>query len=183
VRLRLIAVGAVLLAGAPPAHDAFAQGFPFSQRGSVAQTVAFTNVSISYGRPVARGRVLFGQLVPWDSVWHPGADSATIVSLSRAVLIEGRQLAAGQYSLWLIPRESGPWTLIFSRAARVFHRPYPGPESDALRLDVMPDSASHMETMAFYFPLVLRDEAVLRLQWGTTLIAARIKAPFRPGVE
>jgi hypothetical protein len=181
VRLRLIAfAGAALLAGAAPAHDALAQGFPFSQRGSVAQTVAFTNIDISYGRPVARGRVLFGQLVPWDSVWHPGADSATVITVDHDLLVEGRPLSAGEYSLWLVPRRSGPWTLIFSRAARVFHRPYPGPESDALRLDVMPDSASHMETLAFYFPRVLRDEAVLRLHWGSAFVAVRLKAPFRP---
>jgi hypothetical protein len=59
------------------AASARAQGYPFSQRGSVTQMVAFTNISVAYGRPVARGRVLFGALVPWDSVWHPGADSAT----------------------------------------------------------------------------------------------------------
>jgi phosphohistidine phosphatase len=35
-------------------------------------TSAHTTVAIEYGRPVARGRALFGQLVPWDSVWHPG---------------------------------------------------------------------------------------------------------------
>ena len=165
---------------AAPAAPLAAQGFPFSQRGAVSQTVAFTDIAVTYGRPVARGRVLFGQLVPWDSVWHPGADSATIVSFSRPVVIEGRDLPAGEYSLWLIPRESGAWTLIFNRAARVFHRPYPGMASDALRLDVVPDSASHMETMAIYFPLVLRDEAVMRLHWGTRFVAVRIKAPWRP---
>jgi len=58
-------------------NQSVAQGYPFSQRGTVSQMVAFTNISIEYGRPVARGRALFGALVPWDSVWHPGADSAT----------------------------------------------------------------------------------------------------------
>jgi hypothetical protein len=68
ISVALVAVG---LASPSAAH---AQGYPFSQRGSVAQTIAFTNISVTYGRPVARGRVLFGQLVPWDSTWHPGAD-------------------------------------------------------------------------------------------------------------
>src|SRR4051812_20177772 len=78
-----------------------AQGYPFSQRGSVTQSVAFTTISVTYGRPVARGRPLFGQLVPWDSVWHPGADSATRVSFDHDVLVEGHALKAGEYSLWL----------------------------------------------------------------------------------
>jgi hypothetical protein len=50
------------------AATAQSQGYPFSQRGSVSQSVAYTNISIVYGRPVARGRALFGALVPWDSV-------------------------------------------------------------------------------------------------------------------
>lgn len=173
----VVAAFALVLAAAA---DCEAQGYPFSQRGSVSQMVAFTEITATYSRPVARERVLFGQLVPWDRIWHPGADSATRISFSRDVVLEGHELKAGEYSLWLIPREAAPWTVILSRAVRVFHQPYPGESADVLRFDVQPDSASHMETLAIYFPLVLRDEAVLRVHWGTTFIAMRIKAPFRP---
>jgi hypothetical protein len=154
------------------------QGYPFSQRGTVTQMVAYTEISVSYGRPVARGRVLFGALVPWDSVWHPGADSATRVRFSHDVVIEGKPLNAGEYSLWLIPREHAPWTVIFSRAAHVFHKPYPGSRFDVLRFDVTPEEVSDIESFAIYFPKVLRDEAVMRLHWGTTAVPIRIKAPL-----
>jgi hypothetical protein len=154
------------------------QGYPFSQRGTVTQMVAYTEISVSYGRPVARGRVLFGALVPWDSVWHPGADSATRVRFSHDVVIEGKPLNAGEYSLWLIPREHAPWTVIFSRAAHVFHKPYPGSRFDVLRIDVTPEEVSDIESFAIYFPKVLRDEAVMRLHWGTTAVPIRIKAPL-----
>ena len=168
---------AVAVIGSP----ARSQGYPFSQRGTVTQMVAFTEISVSYGRPVARGRDLFGALVPWDSVWHPGADSATRVTFNHDVLLEGKPLRAGEYTLWLIPREHAPWTLILSRAAHVFHKPYPGSRFDVLRLDVTPEQASNMESFAIYFPMVLRDEAVMRLHWGTTAVPIRIKAPFKPG--
>jgi len=157
-----------------------AQGYPASQRGSVSQLVAFTEISVAYGRPVARGRALFGALVPWDRVWHPGADSATRITFSRDVIIEGRPLRAGEYSLWLIPHERAPWTVIFSSAAHTFHIPYPGASLDVLRVDVTPEQASHVESFAIYFPSVVRDEAVLRLHWGTTAVPVRIKSPFRP---
>jgi hypothetical protein len=169
-----------LLGATALAATAGAQGYPFSQRGSTTQMVAFTEIAVTYGRPVARGRALFGALVPWDSVWHPGADSATVLRFSQAVLLDGREVAAGEYSLWLIPRAQGPWTLILSRAARVFHRPYPGAGEDVLRLDVQPQSASAMESLAIYLPMVLRDEAELRVQWGTTFVGVRVKAPYRP---
>ena len=157
-----------------------AQGYPFSQRGSVVQSVALTNVAVSYGRPAARGRVLFGKLVPWDSVWHPGADSATRITFDHDVLIEDRPLEAGAYSMWLVPRERLPWTFILSRAAHVFHKPYPGPAQDVLRMDVLPDSLSYIDTMAIYFPTVLRDSAVMRIHWGTTGVSVRLKAPYQP---
>lgn len=168
---------ALAFANASPGQ---AQGFPFSQRGSVSQAIAFTDIRITYGRPVARGRVLFGELVPWDSVWHPGADSATRITFSREVLLEGQRLGAGEYSLWVIPRESKPWTVILSRKARVFHKPYPGSEFDALRVEIQPESGMHMESLAMYFPVVLRDTAVLRVHWGKTMVPIRIKAPYRP---
>ncbi len=175
---RLVYAAAACLV-AVTSSPARSQGYPPSQRGTVTQMVAFTEISVSYGRPVARGRALFGALVPWDSVWHPGADSATRVTFSHDVLLEGKPLRAGEYTLWLIPRERAPWTVIFSRAAHVFHKPYPGARFDVLRLDVTPGQASNMESFAIYFPMVLRDEAVMRLHWGTTAVPIRIKAPFR----
>lgn len=174
-------IAAAALLAVPLARDAaHAQGYPFSQRGSVAQDVAFTHISVEYGRPVARGRALFGALVPWDSVWHPGADSATRITFDHDVTLEGRPVKAGEYSMWLIPHEHAPWTFILSRAAHTFHKPYPGPSRDALRVDVTPESVSHMETLAIYFPDVLRDDAVLRIHWGETAVPLRIKAPYRP---
>ena len=170
----------VLLALGSTACDA--QGYPFSQRARVDQTVAFTDISIVYGRPVARGRKLFGDsaLVKWDTVWHPGADSATRVSFSHDVKVEGQDVKAGEYSVWLIPRANKPWTFILSRAAHVFHTPYPGDNTNVLRVDVAPERGAHMETLAFYFPVVLRDEAVMRIHWGEMILPLRIKAPFRP---
>lgn len=166
-----------------PIRGIAAQGYPFSQRGSVTQSVAFTEIAVTYGRPVARGRVLFGQLVPWDSVWHPGADSATRVTFNHDVMIEGQKLEAGEYSLWLLPRQSAPWTLILSRAAHVFHKPYPGSSLDALRVQVTPERLSHMEALAIYFPTVLRDKAIMRIHWGETAVSVHIEAPFQPPLD
>lgn len=179
-------VATLMATGLAIAHGAaHAQGYPFSQRGVTQQDVAFTSIEVRYGRPVARGRTLFADsgLVPYGKVWHPGADSATRIAFSHDVVVEGRVLKAGEYSLWLIPRGGGPWTMIFSTAAHVFHTPYPGENRDALRVDVQPEHLSHMETMAIYFPVVNRDEAVLRIHWGEWAAPVRIKAPWRPPDE
>ncbi len=161
-------------------RDLAAQGYPPSQRAEFTQHIALTTVNVRYGRPAARGRALFGALVPWDSLWHPGADSATRIMVDHDILVNDRPLPRGTYSLWLIPRQAAPWTLIFSKDAYVDHKAYAGPSRDALRVDVAPDSLSSMESMSIYFPMVLRDEATLRLQWGTSSIAVRVKAPYKP---
>lgn len=158
-----------------------AQVIPFSQRGAVSQTVGFTEITIQYGRPVARGRALFPGVVKWDAIWHPGADSASRISITRDIELEGNVLPAGEYSFWLIPRESGRWTVILSRAAHVFHTPYPGESRDFLRFEVAVETGAPMETLAYYFPLVVRDEAILRIHWGTMIVPLRIKAPWTPG--
>src|SRR5258708_36486957 len=76
------------------------QGYPASQRGSVTQQIAFTTVAVAYGRPVARGRALFGQIVPWDSVWNPGADSQTRISFHHVVTFDELDWKAVHYFLW-----------------------------------------------------------------------------------
>jgi hypothetical protein len=146
-----------------------------SQPGAVAQRVATTEITITYSRPVARGRELFGQLVPFDQVWHPGADRASAIAFSRDVHINERPLAAGKYSLWTIPREQGDWTMIFSRKGDVFHHPYPGEADDALRIDVTPQPGPHVETLTFEFPVVDGKDAILRLHWGTVIVPMSIR--------
>lgn len=119
------------------------QVIPFSQRGTISQTVGFTEITVSYRRPVARGRVLFPGVVRWDQVWTPGADSATRIRFDHELELEGRTIPPGEYSLWLIPRENRAWTAVVSRAAHVFHTPYPGEEHDVLRLDIPPETGPH----------------------------------------
>ncbi|HTT69387.1 MAG TPA: DUF2911 domain-containing protein [Gemmatimonadales bacterium] len=173
VRVWAAALVAALLLTSPPAA---AQGIPFSQRATVSQRVGTTDIAIEYNRPVARGRKLFGEqgVARWNEIWHPGADSATTITFSRDVLIEGRALAGGAYTLWTIPRPDR-WTIVFSRAVHVFHFPYPGESQDALRVEVTPETGSHMDALAFYFPVVAPDSAILRLHWGEMVVPIHIR--------
>lgn len=172
--MRVGASVTVLVLVVAPARATAQERLPLSQHGTVTQRVGHTEIAISYNRPVARARELFGGIVRWGAVWHPGADSATTIQFSRAVLVQGRPLAAGRYTLWTIP-DSLQWTVIFSRAVNVFHVPYPGESLDVLRVTVSPEQGSHMEVLAYYFPVVGPDSAVLRLHWGTTIVPLHIR--------
>ena len=67
--------------------------------------------------------------------------------------------------------------MIFSKAANVYHTPYPGEAQDQLRLDVRPERGAYMETLVFYFPIVEGKDAVLRLHWGETVVPLSIRVP------
>jgi hypothetical protein len=149
---------------------------PRSQPAAVSQSVADTDLSLTYSRPVARGRDLFGSLVPYGRVWHPGANQATAITVSRDVTIAGQPLPAGRYSIWTLPTPDR-WTVIFSRAADVFHTPYPGDAHDALRLTIAPEATSHTEVLTWDFPMVEGKQAVLRLRWGTVAVQMPIEVP------
>jgi len=146
-----------------------------SQHGSVSQRIADTTITLEYNRPVARGRELFGKLVPYGRVWCPGADDCTTIELSTKVTVEGQELPAGKYSVWAEP---GPekWIFIFNKQANVFHTRYPAGQ-DALRLEVTPRTGSHMETLAFYFPAVDGHKGELAFHWGTVVVPIRFEVP------
>jgi DUF2911 family protein len=154
-----------------------APAIKLSQHGSVTQQVGSTTITVEYNRPVARGRDLFGALVPYDRVWCPGADECTTLTVSTDVKIEGKDLPRGAYTLWAIP---GPtkWTMIVNRAHPVFHTRYQSvADQDVLRFIVSPRTGSHMETLAFYFPLVNAKHAELVLHWGTVVVPMTIDVP------
>jgi hypothetical protein len=146
-----------------------------SQRGSVSQRIADTTITIDYSRPVARGRELFGKLVPWGRIWCPGADDATTIQVTSGVKVEGKDLPAGKYSLWAEPNPER-WTLIFNRDHAVWHTRYPEGR-DQLRAVVTPRSGSDMETLAFYFPVVDGRKAELVLHWGTVVVPLGLEVP------
>lgn len=147
-----------------------------SQAASVSQRVANTEIAVTYSRPVARGREIFGGIVPFGEVWNPGADQATAITFSREVRVQGASLPPGTYSLWGIPGRA-EWTLIFSHAGEVYHTPYPGEAEDALRLVVPVEATPHTEVLTFDFPQVEGKDAVLRLRWGSTALSLRLEVP------
>jgi hypothetical protein len=151
-----------------------AQTIRKSQLASVMQMVADTRIEITYHRPVARGRELYGALVPWGRIWSPSADTAAIFRTSTDLDVGDVRLPAGRYSIWAIP-DRNSWTIIFSSVVPVFHVRYPEGR-DVLRVKATPHAGDHMETLAFYFPMVDADSAVLNLHWGKTVVPLSLRA-------
>lgn len=123
-------------------------GFQFmkfnTKKASPEDRIVFTQgdltLEVFYNRPSKKGRVIFGELVPYDQVWRTGANEATTFTINKPITIDGKVLKAGAYTLWTVPgRES--WTVIWN------DRMYPWgvdfdqkaqrrPEHDALQVQV-----------------------------------------------
>jgi hypothetical protein len=170
---RSVVLAATVLLAAPP--DLSPQTIPRSQRGTVSQQIAGTRISVEYDRPVARGRELFGSLVPWGRIWSPSANTAAVIAVSTDIRVNGQPLPAGTYSLWAEPRPD-VWTIVFSRVHPAFHLKYPSGQ-DALRVETTPREGTHLETLAFYFPLADERRGELVLHWGTVIVPLRLDVP------
>ncbi len=168
--MRKLSILLLLAASAASAQESTRK----SQLGIVTQYVAGTKVEITYRRPVARGRALFGALVPYGRVWTPSADSAARIVTSGPLQINGATLPAGAYSIWATP-DSASWTLAFNSNAVRFHLNVPS-SGDVLTVHAKPQTGEHIETLLFAFPMTDADSARLELRWGTTVVPLSIKA-------
>ena len=178
LRLWVAACAATLLT---LAHTAGASGqIRGSEAGTVSQTLDGTTITMAYSRPSARGRELFGALVPWDVVWTPGANWATTLETNRDVRLNGVQVPAGEYSVWMIPHE-GTWTLTLNPEPKLFHFQKPDSAEGQIHVAVHPEEAPHTEMLTWSFPAVSGDAAVLQMRWGTTSVPVEVLVqPTRP---
>ncbi|HEY2825223.1 MAG TPA: DUF2911 domain-containing protein [Gemmatimonadales bacterium] len=168
-------ISGTLLALALPSMACAQNQPPFSQPASLMQMMGFTRITVTWSRPIAHGRLLFGGLVKYGRVWTPGADTASAVEFDRAVMIDGHQLPAGRYSIWTIP-DTSSWTLIFNKVGRTFHTNYPGESNDALRVQVKVEQGPHVESLRYDMPEADRYHVLLRIAWGETRVSLPIRA-------
>ena len=94
------------------------------------------NITIEYSSPRAKGRTIYGGLVPYGEVWRAGANKNTTVEFSSDVKIEGQALAKGKYGFFIIPEENGTWTAIFNKKNDSWGSNSYSEADDALRISV-----------------------------------------------
>jgi tetratricopeptide (TPR) repeat protein len=147
-----------------------------SQHSAVTQRIGITDITISYSRPLVKGRPIWGKLVPYNEVWRTGANENTIIKFTDDVTIEGKPLAKGTYALFTIPGEN-QWTVIFSKVHTAWGSFTYNQADDALRVTVKPQATELREAMAFDFDDVKADSAVATLRWE------KIAVPFKVDVN
>jgi tetratricopeptide (TPR) repeat protein len=81
---------------------------------TIKQDFALSSIEVNYSRPAAKGRKIFGDLVPYGKLWRTGANAQTIITFGEDVTVGGKALKAGKYSLITIPNKS-EWEIIFCK--------------------------------------------------------------------
>jgi len=81
-----------------------------SPAGSVSTVVGLTDVRIDYFRPRAKGRKIFGDLVPYGQIWRTGANTGTKITFGDDVTVEGTAVPKGEYLIFSWPGAT-EWTL------------------------------------------------------------------------
>jgi len=146
---------------------------------SVTIRVGSQMLRICYGRPFARGRDIFGGLVPWDELWRTGANEPTIIHLPFTADIAGLRVPPGSYSLYTIPRQNGDWQLIVNRSTSQWGHPSSyTPEVEAQELGRTAVRTERMDQAVEQF--TIRGEATssgadILLEWERT----RVRIPVR----
>jgi hypothetical protein len=145
-----------------------------SPGAKVGVTVGMTDIMVDYSSPAARGRKVWGGLVPYGQPWRTGANNTTKITFSKDVTIAGNAVAAGSYAIFTIPNAAS-WTVIFSKdvdkGGFTYHK-----ESDLFRFDVKPAVGPAREHLTFFFPDFDDNSATLALEWDKVHVAFPIKA-------
>lgn len=166
----------------------FMKRMPFVQkivRKSPEKTAIYTqndlSLSVTYSSPSKRGRVIFGELVPYDKVWRTGANKATVFVTTSDITVMGNALPTGSYSLWTIPRKDN-WSVIWNKEIPDWGSNYDSngnavasrdPDEDILEIQV-PTIMLPQSEKSFTIAFENEDQLYLTLYWDTT----KVKVPI-----
>ncbi len=131
-------------------------------------------VKVVYSRPYKNGREVFGKLVPFHKVWRAGANEATEIKFYKDVMLGGKMVKAGTYSLFAIPDEK-EWTIILNSDLDYWGAYSYKEDHDVVRI---PAASTTLETPVENFTIQFSKkgaEGVMQMAWDKTLV----EVPFK----
>ena len=147
----------------------FAQKSP---REKASGKIDGVTINVDYGAPSVKGRVIWGELVPFNKVWRAGANENTTISFNKEVTIKGNKLPAGKYGFFIIPSEEGEWEVIFSKKNDAWGSKGYSEENDQLRVKLRTNKVQkNTEQMTF---TIDKDNGIL-FNWKKTLLLIPIQ--------
>jgi tetratricopeptide (TPR) repeat protein len=147
-----------------------------SPSASFSQTLGFTKIKVEYARPGAKGREVFGKLIPYGEIWRTGASDCSTISFNEEVTIGGKKIAKGKYSLFSIPNVE-QWTIILNTDTTLHGTSGYDDKKDVHRFTVKPEkSARFYETFTIELSDIVKDNGMLHLIWENTMAKFEIQS-------
>jgi hypothetical protein len=154
-----------------------------SPTATINQKLGLTDISVTYSRPGAKNRVVFGELVPFGKVWRTGANKATSVTFSTDVNLGGKDVKAGTYSLFTIPN-SAEWTVILNSNTELWGAGKYDEAKDVARFTIKPTILNDIvETFTIDFSHLVGSDGHMNLSWENTRVAIAVKTDANGMIE
>tara|TARA_B100000579_G_scaffold346213_1_gene299026 strand:- start:1503 stop:2330 length:828 start_codon:yes stop_codon:yes gene_type:complete len=155
-----------------------------STASEIEQVVGLTEIEVDYNRPSKRGRVIFGNLVPFGKIWRTGANSGTEISFSTDVSINGENINEGTYSIFSIPNEDS-WQIIFYSDLDLWSVPRNWEESKIIFQSNFKSNTNNklVETFSISFEDITNNNVNLVFSWDDTNVIVPIDVPTKSLVE
>ncbi len=155
-----------------------------SPKATFTQVVGLTDVSVEYSRPSAKGRVIFGGLVPFNELWRTGANANTTVSFSNDVTINGSVLPKGNYALYTTPKAES-WDIVFYKNTDNWGTPEKWDETlIALKTTIKTEALNRsVESFTISVNNLDNNFGYLELSWEKTLVAIKFEVPTKAATE
>lgn len=147
-----------------------------SVRDTTRASIGKATFTVDYGRPLARGRVLVGNILPYDRVWRTGANAATQFTTSAPITLAGMRLAAGKYTLWTVPRPTGA-DLIVNKQSGQWGTEYNDKQDLGMAHMVTDAISSPVEKFTISIAQADARHGTLVMEWGTFRWTAAIVVP------
>ena len=149
-----------------------------SPKSTLDQMVGLTEVIVDYSRPSAKGRTIFGDLVPFGKLWRTGANGNSTISFSENVVIAGTTLKKGKYSLYTTPK-ADVWEVVFYTDTDNWGNPENWDEAKvALKTTVKPEMLNrNVESFTISINNLDNNFAHLELSWEKTIVAIKFEVP------
>lgn len=145
-----------------------------SPKGSITQKVGLTDFTIIYSRPSVKGRIIFGDLVPYGQTWRTGANESTKISFSEDIIVEGQTIKAGEYAIYTVPNKD-TWDFIFYKNTTHWGNPDVWKEDEvALRVKLKPTTIAKVESLTFDFANITNNGADIILSWDIVSVSLKI---------
>ncbi|NBL65136.1 DUF2911 domain-containing protein [Flavobacterium sp. NST-5] len=146
-----------------------------SPKAEIHQVVGLTDVQLEYSRPSAKGRIIFGDLVPFGKMWRTGANANSIITFSEDVSIGGKPVKKGSYAIFTVPKIDS-WDVIFYSDTNNWGLPEEFSDAKvAARVTVKPETINrHIETFTIDFNNLENNSGVLQISWEKTVVPVKI---------